>query len=68
MKIDSPYNTYTHKGLPPGPIGNPGLESIQAALHPTKTSYLFYLTDKNGVMHYATTYAAHQSNQEKYLR
>lgn len=68
LKIDSPYNTYTHKGLPPGPIGNPGLESIQAALHPTKTSYLFYLTDKNGVMHYATTYAAHQSNQEKYLR
>jgi len=68
LKVDSPYNTYTHRGLPPGPINNPGLESIQAALHPTKTNYLYYLTDKEGVMHYATTYAGHQSNERKYLK
>lgn len=67
LKVDSPYNTYLHTGLPPGPICNPGLEAIDAVLHPTKTGYLYYLTDKNGVMHYATTYAAHMANQQKYL-
>ncbi len=67
LKVDSPYNTYIHKGLPPGPIGNPGLESIDAVLHPTRTDYLYYLVDKNGVIHYATTYAVHQANQKKYL-
>jgi len=68
LKVVSPYNTYLHAGLPPGPIDNPGLDSINAALHPTKTNYLYYLTDKNGVMHYATTYAKHQLNQQKYLQ
>lgn len=68
LKVDSPYNTYTHIGLPPGPINNPGLDALEAALHPTKTDYLYYLTDKDGVMHYATTYAAHQANQRKYLK
>jgi len=68
LKIDSPYNTYTHTGLPPGPIDNPGLDSIDAALHPTKTNYLYYLTDKSGVIHYAATFAEHQSNHRKYLR
>ncbi len=67
LKVDSPYNTYTHKGLPPGPIANPGLESIEAALYPTKTDYLYYLTGKDGVMRYATTYAGHQANRRKYL-
>ncbi len=67
LKVDSPYNTYTHTGLPPGPICNPGLESLQAALHPTKTNYLYYLTGYDDLMHYATTYAEHQSNQRKYL-
>jgi UPF0755 protein len=67
LQIDSPYNTYLHGGLPPGPICNPGLVSILAAIHPTVTKYLYYLTDRNGVMHYATTYAEHQVNQQKYL-
>ncbi|MBU6388309.1 endolytic transglycosylase MltG [Patescibacteria group bacterium] len=67
LKVDSPYNTYAHMGLPPGPIDNPGADSLDAAIHPTKTDYLYYLTDKNGVMHYATTYAGHQANQRKYL-
>lgn len=67
LKVDSPYNTYTHTGLPPGPIGNPGLESIQAALTPTKTSYIYYLTGKDGLMHYATTFVGHQANKSAYL-
>lgn len=67
LETDSPYNTYTHIGLPPGPINNPGLESIDAALHPTQTDYLYYLTGKDDLMHYATTYAGHQENRRKYL-
>jgi len=67
LKVDSPYNTYTHKGLPPGPISNPGIESIKAVLHPTKTDYLYYLTGKDTLMHYATTFAGHQINRKKYL-
>ncbi len=68
LKVDSPYNTYTHTGLPPGPINNPGLDAILAAANPAKTDYLYYLTGKDGLMHYATTYAGHQANQRKYLK
>jgi UPF0755 protein len=67
LKVDSPYNTYIHIGLPPGPIDNPGLDSLEAAVNPTKTNYLYYLTGKDDLMHYATTYAGHQANQKKYL-
>lgn len=67
LTVDSPYNTYTHKGLPPGPISNPGLSSLESVLNPTKTNYLYYLTGKDGLMHYATTYTAHQANRKKYL-
>ena len=67
LKVDSLYNTYTHTGLPPGPINNPGLKSIEAVLHPTQTDYLYYLTGKDNLMHYATTYAGHQANRKKYL-
>ena len=67
LKIDSPYNSYLYKGLPPTPICNPGLGSIQAALTPTQTAYLFFLTDKTGNMHYAKTYAEHLLNKQKYL-
>lgn len=67
LAVDSPYNTYTHKGLPPGPISNPGLDSLEAALHPAQTKYLYYLTGKDGLMHYATTHAGHQANRKKYL-
>lgn len=67
LKMDSPYNTYLHAGLPPGPISNPGLESLEAVLHPARTDYLFYLTGKDGLMHYAATHAGHQANRKKYL-
>lgn len=68
LLVKSPYNTYTHRGLPPGPINNPGLDSLRAAIAPTKTSYLYYLTGNDGLMRYATTYAGHQANLRKYLR
>ncbi|MCC2630509.1 MAG: aminodeoxychorismate lyase, protein [Candidatus Paceibacter sp.] len=68
LKIDSPYNTYLYKGLPPGPISNPGMDSILATVTPIETEYLFFLTDDNGTMHYAETFEEHSENVEKYLR
>ena len=67
LKIDSPYNTYLYRGLPPGPIMNPGLDSIDAALEPTASPYLYYLSDSDGVMHYAKTFEEHKANKRRYL-
>jgi UPF0755 protein len=68
LKIDSPYNTYSHNGLPPTPIGNPGLRAIEAILNPTKSSYFYYITDEQGEFHYAKTFEEHKLNVQKYLR
>lgn len=68
LKSDSPYNTYTRIGLPIGPIGNPGLETLEAALHPTDSPYLYYLHDKKGGIHYAKTFDEHIRNKNKYLK
>ena len=68
LEIHSPYNTYQHPGLPPGPIANPGLESLSAALEPAQTNYLYYLTGRNGVMRYAKTFDEHKENRERYLK
>jgi len=67
LKINSPYNTYTNRGLPPTPISNPGLASIDAALHPTKSAYLYYLHDNKGNVYYAKTFEEHKANKAKYL-
>lgn len=67
-KIDSPYNTYLYKGLPPHPIANPGLDAIKAVLYPAKTDCLYYLHDPAGVIHCAKTYAEHLQNIDKYLK
>ena len=67
LATDSAYNTYTHAGLPPGPIGNPSEESLLAAVTPAKTDDLYYLTGKDGQMHYAKTFAEHKANRAKYL-
>ncbi|HEU5114724.1 MAG TPA: endolytic transglycosylase MltG [Candidatus Paceibacterota bacterium] len=67
LAIDSPYNTYTHKGLPPTAISNPGLDSIRAAVHPIATKYYYYLSDDQGNMHYAVTLDEHVANKQKYL-
>lgn len=66
LQIDSPYNTYTHPGLTPGPITNPGLDSIQAALTPESTSYYYYVLDPSTGTHiFAQTYEEHQANVNK---
>lgn len=65
--LNSPYNTYVNKGLPPGPICNPGLSAMKAVAHPTPNSYLYFVAGKDGVTHYATTYAQHQQNVQLYL-
>ncbi|MDO8572536.1 MAG: endolytic transglycosylase MltG [bacterium] len=67
LKIDSPYNTYRYKGLPKGPIGNPGLDAIMATIEPQTSSYLYYLSDKQGMMHYSKTFEEHKKNKAKYL-
>jgi len=65
--VISQYNTYLHAGLPPGPISNPGLESLRAAANPTDTDYLYYIHDKTGQIRYAKTSREHSVNVEKYL-
>lgn len=66
-KLDSPYNTYLHKGRPPAPICNPGLAAIDAVINPEETEYLYYLHDSAGQIHLAKTYKEHQANIEQYL-
>ena len=68
LKIDSPYNTYLYKGLPLGPIANPGLDAIISAMNPIETKYLFYISDKKGITHFAATLEDHNKNIEKYLK
>ena len=67
-KINSLYNTYANPGLPPGPISNPGLESIKAAIYPADTGYLYYIHDKTGAAHFAKTVEEHDTNIRKYLQ
>lgn len=64
--IDSPYNTYLYKDLPPSAIANPGLAAIEAAYNPDKTTCLYYLHDKNRKIHCSKTYAEHKRNIDKY--
>jgi UPF0755 protein len=60
-KIESPYNTYLNKGLPPGPIASPGVASIKAALYPDDTKYYFYALDKDGKHHFSKTIEEHEA-------
>jgi len=66
--IDSPYNTYKYKGLPPYPICNPGLAAIDAVLNPVQTDCLYYIHDSDRQIHCAKTYEEHKANIEKYLK
>lgn len=70
LDSNSPYNTYRHKGLPPGPICSPGLDSIKAALHPAKTDYLYFVAEpgKTGHSSFSTTLAQHDRNVSAYRR
>lgn len=68
LAIDSPFNTYKYKGLPPHPIGNPGVSSIEATLSPKESPYLYYLHDKDGTIYYARTYKEHLRNIKNHLQ
>jgi UPF0755 protein len=68
IKRPSPYNTYLIRGLPPGPIGNPGSESLQAALNPAKTSYLYFVARQDGTHQFSRTLDEHNRAVRRYLR
>lgn len=68
LHVASPYNTYLHYGLPPGPIGNPGIPSIRAALDPARVDYLYFVANGTGGHSFSRTLAAHRRNVEHYRR
>lgn len=68
LELKSPYNTYKNQGLPPGPIANPGLAAIKAAIYPQKNNYYYFIHDENGQTIFAKTYDEHLANIQKYLK
>lgn len=68
MRFNSPYNTYTHAGLPPGPIGNPGKSSLEAAMHPSQSDYYYFVADAAGHHRFARTMEEHNTNVAAYRR
>ena len=68
LNSDSPYNTYRHAGLPPGPIANPGKASIEAVLHPAKTKAIYFVADGTGGLGFADTFAQHQANVARWYQ
>lgn len=68
LQVDVAPETYEVRGLPKEPLSNPGLEALKAAANPTKSEYLYYLTGRDGMMHYAEDFEKHKANVQKYLR
>lgn len=68
LRVDSPYNTYLHPGLPPGPIGNPGKTSLEAAMHPATTDYYYFVADGSGHHRFANSLEEHNRNVAAYRR
>jgi UPF0755 protein len=68
LRFDSPYNTYRHPGLPPGPIGNPGEASLRAALAPAHTGYLYFVANTQGGHFFSATLSEHNRNVQRYHR
>jgi UPF0755 protein len=68
LKYSSPYNTYRNQGLPPGPIANPGKDSLLAAMHPTHTDYLYFVSDNQGHHRFSKSLEEHQRNVAEYRR
>lgn len=67
-QIDSPYNTYKYRGLPPGPISNPSLTAIKAVIYPEKNDYWYFLSDKQGNIYYSKTLEQHNIYKARYLK
>lgn len=67
-KIDSPYNTYVYRGLPKGPISNPGLDSLMAAVYPEKNDYFYYLTAADGTTVFSTNFSQHVFAKRNYMQ
>lgn len=67
LEIASPFNTYAKAGIPPSPISNPGITSLEAAVYPTSNDYYFYIHDDSGQIHFAKTIEEHNANVRKYL-
>jgi UPF0755 protein len=71
LQADSSYNTYKHAGLPPGPICNPGIASLKAAMHPAQTDYLYFVAasaDPSGHSRFSATLEEHAKDVEQYRR
>jgi UPF0755 protein len=68
LQFDSPYNTYKYPGLPPGPIANPGVASLRAALHPLPSQYLYFVSDNNGHHRFSQSLQEHTRNVATYRR
>jgi UPF0755 protein len=68
MSLNSPYNTYLHAGLPPGPIANPGIDSLAAALVPAQSSYLYYVSKNDGTHQFSKDYQSHLNAVAKYQK
>jgi len=68
LKLDSPYNTYRHPGLPPGPICNPGRASLAAALWPSSDDYLYFVSRNDGSHQFSRSFREHQLAVLKYQR
>lgn len=68
LEVDSPYNTYRHTGLPPGPIASPGKASIEAALYPASVPYLYFVADSDGHHEFRTTFKEHRQAKERIRR
>lgn len=68
MSFASPYNTYRNAGLPPGPIGNPGRSSLEAAMHPAQTDYYYFVADAQGHHRFARTIEEHNKNVDAYRK
>ena len=66
LEMDHPYNTYRRRGLPPGPIANPGADAIRAVLHPAETKYLFFVSRNDGTHDFSATYREHQKKVNAY--
>lgn len=65
VRIDSPYNTYKYRGLPPGPIANPGIASLTAAIHPKQVDYMYFVAKSNGEHVFSETYEQHLKVQQQ---